>query len=664
MGNDKSHSSRVLDGAAITTVAAITQGFGQILLLAVLARYISQEGFGLVTATLVVVGLGRQFTESLIRPVIIQREHLSVQDIGTASLISWFFAFCAVVLLFYFAPLIGKALSEPDIIPVIKALSFVFVIQAPSLVAEGLLYRELRYSSVAFAEMMSFLFGYTLVGVILALEDFGVWALVWAYLAQVGVKCIFMIWQKPKTLIMAFHYRTFRQIMWMSGGFSVAKVLGYIATQVDYLVVAATMSSAAVGIYGRAYQLVGMPSMLIGQVLERIMFPLYSRLQNDRKKAKDYYGNAVALSSAVMAPMSVLFIVLGPEIVHLILGSGWSETVLPLQILSCTIIFRMGYKVNDPLTKATGLVYQRAFILAIYAFAVAGGAYVGSWWGLPGVSLGVSLAIVLNFFLMAQLTLHWLEAPWRWFALKHMRAGLLVLFYFPLLQGTSLLLRYFEIGYLGVLFGVLAVLFISVLLQAIIWPSYVFNSDVRWFFRILALRIRPKLIGEQSSNKRNDGIVVELDGLTKEERTSILKIIINNLSSEGIPSSDVLKPLKQNKSLVVYSLYCLNLVYHALKRFPRATLYEVLMKIGCEAQIPRNLMTNLISSIAYRELVSRAQFTRGVHLLVSEPGKPLSNLFKPDIYLNMTESEGEIGLRAQRIAMLLKSNWYARNVEV
>ncbi|WP_321462623.1 lipopolysaccharide biosynthesis protein [uncultured Vibrio sp.] len=664
MGNDKSHSSRVLDGAAITTVAAVTQGIGQILLLAVLARHISQEGFGLVTATLVVIGLGRQFTEALIRPVIIQREHLSVQDIGTASLISWCFAFCAVMLLFFFAPQIGNVLSEPDIVPIIKALSFIFVIQAPSLVAEGLLYRELKYSSIAFAEMMSFLFGYTLVGVVLALEGFGVWALVWAYLAQVGVKCIFLIWQKPKTLIIAFHFRTFRHIIWMSGGFSVAKVLGYIATQIDYLVVAATMNSAAVGIYGRAYQLVGMPSMLIGQVLERIMFPIYSRLQNDRQKAKDYYGNAVALSSTIMAPMSVLFVVLGPEIVHLILGPDWSETVLPLQILSCTIIFRMGYKVNDPLTKATGLVYQRAFILAIYACAVAAGAYMGSWWGLPGVSVGVSLAIVLNFFLMAQLTLNWLKVSWRWFSLKHMRAGVLVLFYFPLLQGTSSLLHYFEVGYFGVLFGVLTILFISVLLQVIIWPSHVFSSDVRWFFRILALRVQPQRKSKPSLDKRNEGVVVELDGLTKGERTSIPNIIVNKLSNEGIPSSEVLKPLKQYKSMVVYYLHCLNLVCHALKRSPRATLYEVLMIIGSETHIPHNLVTNLISSIAYRELVSRAQFKRGIHLLVREPEKPFSNCFEPDIYLNMSESEEESGLRVQRIAMLLKSSWHTRNVEI
>ncbi|WP_211685149.1 lipopolysaccharide biosynthesis protein [Moritella sp. 24] len=659
-----SRYSRVLDGAALTTAAVIIQGIGQILLLAVLARHISQAEFGLVTATLVVIGLGRQFTEALIRPVIVQREHLSVQDIGTASLISWFFAFVAFASLFLSASSIGNLFSEPDIVPVIKALSFIFLIQAPSLVAEGLLHRELKFSSIAFSEVTSFLLGYTLVGVSLALEGFGVWALVWAYLAQVGIKCIVIVRQKPKTLITRFDYCSFRHIMRMSGGFSIAKLLGYIATQVDYLVVAGTMNSAAVGIYGRAYQLVGMPAMLFGQVLERIMFPIYSRLQNNRQKAKVHYGHVVALSAIVMAPMSVLFVVLGPEIVRVILGPDWSGAVIPLQILACTIMFRMGYKLNDSLTKASGLVYQRVLRLAIYACAVAGGAFVGVPWGLPGIAVGVSFAIVLNFFLMTQLTLGWLGATWGWFASKHIRAGVFVLCFFPLLQGTASILRFFETGYLGVLFGVLAMFCIAVSVIAIVRPAIIFGSDLRWFVSLVARRIKPKSNGELPSSSRNKGIIVELSGLAPEEQRNLLQIVVNKLNSYDIPASDILKPLSQKKSLIIYYISCLHLVFQAVKRAPRVTLYEMLMIIGSENEVQNNVLVSVVSLLAFGELVSKAQVTPGVHLLVSEPVQQLSMRFNPELFLDMTESEGEIISLAHDVAGVLMSNWRARNVEV
>ena len=657
-----SHSSRVLDGAIVILIAVLVQGIGQILLLAVLARHISQTEFGLVTATLVVVGLGRQFSEALIRPVLIQRKHLSAQDIGTASLISWVFALTAVLSLFLLAPLIGNLFSEPDIVPIVRALSAVFIIQAPFLVAEGVLQRELKFSRIAFAEVVSFLLGYTLVGVSLALSGFGVWALVWAYLAQAAIKCLIIVRQKPGTLVTTFSYASFRHIVWMSGGFSIAKLLGYTATQVDYLVVAGTMNSAAVGLYGRAYQLVGMPAMLFGQVLERIMFPVYSRLQDDRQKAKDHYGHAVALSAFVMAPMSVLFVVLGPEIVRLILGPDWSEAVIPLQILACTILFRMGYKLNDSLTKATGLVYQRAFRLAVYACAVAGGAFVGSAWGLAGVAVGVSLAIALNFILMAQLTLAWLNASWGWFAARHIRAGVFVVFCLPLLQGIAYTLRFFGVGYLGVLFGVLAIFFVSALMVAIVRPAWIFGSDVRWFINLVARRIKPEVRTEHPLNSRGEGIVVELGGLSIPEQGNLLRVVVERLNHKGIPATDISHPLARNKSWFAYYMSCLSLVLQSMKRAPRSTFYEILTMIGSEEKNQKNVLARVVSLLAFRELVSKAHTKPGVHLLASDSARHISTHFNPDLFFDMTGTEDEIKKQIHHVTDCLMTSWYERDL--
>ncbi|WGY46811.1 lipopolysaccharide biosynthesis protein [Vibrio sp. ABG19] len=656
MDADKSRASHVLDGAVVTTVAALTQGIGQIVLLAVLARYVSQAEFGLVTATLVLIGLGRQFTEALLRPVIIQRQTLTGEDIGTAAFISWLFAFFALVLLMACAPAIGQLFSEPAIVPVIKTLSLVFVIQAPSLVAEGLLYRELKFSRIAFAEVLSFLFGYTLVGVTLALAGLGVRALIWAYLAQVCIKCLVVVWLEPKTLLIRFNYAAFRHILWMSGGFSAAKVLGYIATQIDYLVVASIMSSAAVGVYGRAYQLVGMPTMLFGQVLERVMFPVYSRLQNEQEKAKLYFGYAVSLSSMVMAPLLVLFVVLGPEIVRIILGPDWHETVLPLQILASTMIFRMGYKLNDPLTKATGLVYQRAMRLAIYVVAVAAGAFAGSWWGLAGVAVGVSLAILVNFILMADLTLKWLGASWRWFVAKHVRALVIIIGCFPVLQLSASGLRALEIGYLGVFFGVVTLFVLLAAVVIIAWPSYLFSPDVRWFCRLLARRIEPKAAKTAQSLVNDKGMVVELLGLNANERAMLPNYILRTLHNEGIPGSDILQCLNQRKRHWLFSLCWIRLVLRAFQRLPRASLYQLLSTFGDQSPCSSGHFKNVIIRIGMGELVAKARAVPGIHLFVCDTDlRPFS--FTSDLSVDVTQASDDLSSRSQHVIVMAKKTW-------
>ncbi|PSW03727.1 lipopolysaccharide biosynthesis protein [Photobacterium lipolyticum] len=660
---DKSHSSHVLDGAVITTAAAIIQGLGQILVLAVLARYITQTEFGLVTVTMVVIGLGRQFAEALIRPVIVQRESLSTRDIGTASVLSWVFGAVALISMWLLAPFIGRWFSEPDIVPIITALSFVFLLQAPSLVAEGLLHRELKFTVLAFAEVLSFVLGYTLVGVTLALAEVGVWALVWACIAQVGIKSLILIWKKPDSLKVAFDRDSFRHILWMAGGFSSGKLLGYAATQVDYLVVAGAMNSTAVGIYGRAYQLVTMPVMLFGQVLERVMFPVYSRLQSDLQRATEHYGHAIALSAILMAPTSVLLVVLAPEIVRLILGPDWSETVVPLQILASTLLFRMGYKLNDSLTKAFGLVYQRAWRLAVYTGAVAIFTSFGVQWGLPGVAVGVSFAILLNFILMAQLSLERLNISWSWFAIKHARGTIYALCLLPLAQAAAMIMRHYGVGYVGIIFGVIGTVCVSISIAAIISPALVVGPDVRWLARVVACRLKPKSNDSILPESRN-GIVVEFCGLTPEEKTILPGIVINLLKDQGIPATDMLQHLARRNSGIEYRIGCLRLALKALKRAPRATLYQTLLMIGSENEGQEKGLARTVYWLALGELVSKAQITPGVHLLIDGPMQQLSvkkgdydsNAFLPpqNLLVDRLSPDLFLDLRVHRSAPLNK----------
>ena len=114
-------------------------------------------------------------------------------------------------------------------------------------------------------------------------------------------------------------------------------------------------------------------------------------------------------------PGSVLAVLLGPEIIHLLLGGGakWDDVIVPFQIFSAGLLFRTSYKISDSLARAMGTVYQRALRQAVYAVAVVVGAFIGTQYdSLNWVAVGVTGAIILNYLLMAQLSLK--TAPITW----------------------------------------------------------------------------------------------------------------------------------------------------------------------------------------------------------------------------------------------------------
>src|SRR5699024_4777174 len=63
----------------------------------------------------------------------------------------------------------------------------------------------------------------------------------------------------------------------------------------------------------------------------------------------------------------------------------------------------------ESIARATGAVYKRAWRQVIYAIAVATGAWIGQHWGIEGVAIGVLIAIGINYFLMTNLSMKFIN---------------------------------------------------------------------------------------------------------------------------------------------------------------------------------------------------------------------------------------------------------------
>jgi O-antigen/teichoic acid export membrane protein len=426
-GTGRSMSGKAMTGMAWTGLGYGTQGVGQIVVLGLLSRYMTAAEFGVISATLLVVGFGRLFTQSVVGPAVVQRAELTERHVQTAAWIALAGGVVMAALTAASAPIIEGFFRFDDLAPVLVALSVMFVVQAPSVVAEALLQRDLQFRRLAIADSISFLVGYCGVGVTLAVLDQGVWALVAANIAQVLLRTIMLLRACRTPLLGRGDRESARHILHFGTGFTMAKVLNYVAGQGDYFVIGRWMSADALGNYGRAYQLVGMPAQLIGQVMDRVLFPMMAKFQNDKPRLADSYRRGVELTTVLMAPISGFAVVMAPEIIHTILGSQWDAVVDPFRVLVAGLVFRTGYKISDSLARSTGAVYKRAARQAVYAGLVVVGALIGKRWGITGVAWGVLGAILVNYLAMAQLSLESTGLSWFAFARVHVRGAVLAL---------------------------------------------------------------------------------------------------------------------------------------------------------------------------------------------------------------------------------------------
>src|SRR4051794_13096202 len=206
-----------------------SQAVGNFLVVIVFARFLTKSENGLVGAAIIVIALGQLFTEAGFGPAVVQREDLTDEHIRTAFALSMFTGLIMTVLVFMGAPLVADFFHQSEMIPIVRGLSFVFIVQAPGVVAIAMLQRDLDFRSIAIAETVSYFFGFALVGVVLAVLGAGVWSIVIAQLAQDVLLTGILVARRNHPRSLRPRRAESRDLVVYAGGMTTARVFNFLA---------------------------------------------------------------------------------------------------------------------------------------------------------------------------------------------------------------------------------------------------------------------------------------------------------------------------------------------------------------------------------------------------------------------------------------------------
>jgi len=427
----------VVRGLGVTALSNAIEGVLQIGVLMVLARQLAPDDFGLMSAVMVVVGVASISYQLGIGPALIQRPVVTTRHLAAGF---WFTNLLAALLfglVYWGADTIAYWFNIERLAPYLRVGAFLFIIEGFGVVPVARLSRDLQFKYLAVSKVASYAIGYGAIGVGCAYAGLGAAALIAAQVAQSFVHTLLAFVKRPTLPILHVPLNELKELLRFGGGFTLGRFANYAATNGDNFVAARYLGAEALGVYGRAYQLLVMPSTLFGRVVDRVLFPVVSGIQNEPKRVLKAYEHALATVAVVVMPLSVLTIVNAQEIVRILLGPGWMGVVVPFQILAIGSLSRTNYKISDSVVRALGLVYQRALVQVVYGVLVIGGAFVGVQFGLSGLSSAVLFAVTANYMMLNALCYSKLGGRWRHFVHSHLVGIVLTILAVPLAMGTA-----------------------------------------------------------------------------------------------------------------------------------------------------------------------------------------------------------------------------------
>ncbi len=375
-----------------------------IAVVAVTARLLAPEEFGLFFTAIVVVEFFQGLAGMGVRAALVQRPDLTEDHCNAGFTLTFIVGVVLAAAVFVLAPYAASFFKQPvSLTPIIRTLTVVLVLRAPLEVASALLQRDFRFREIAGVQLASFVIGPAGTTIACATLGWGVWSLVAGYLAGVAVDTAASAWLVRLKAQPNLNPARMRELFRFGAGLTANRMVNYFALQGDNLVVARFLGPASVGVYNRAYTLMAMPANLFQSAVERVFFSAMSRVQADPERQARALRRGLSLVALLSLPASALFLVLAREIVTVLLGPGWEDVTLPLTILALGMFFRVAYKVAYASVISTGAVYRSLWRQAIYSLLVVGGCLVGQSFGLAGVATAVLIALTVEFLLMTQL---------------------------------------------------------------------------------------------------------------------------------------------------------------------------------------------------------------------------------------------------------------------
>ncbi|HET7502213.1 MAG TPA: lipopolysaccharide biosynthesis protein [Kofleriaceae bacterium] len=380
-------------GISWSFAGAVTTNGMRFVVLTVLGRALTSADFGVVAAAVSVNVIVYGIRDLGIGQALVQRKQLEPAHISTAFAVAVYLGLALSALLFFGAPLIADFYGIRESVDVIRVLAFVFfALRSVSTTSRMLCQRAMNFRLIAIVDATAFTIG-SAISIACALAGAGPWALVAGYLVEELISTALYLIKRPPRFSLAVNLARLRELLDFGIGQSVTQSTNVVATYGDNFVVGHALGAASLGYYSRAYDLIKFPSMVFDAIVGNVLFPAFSRLQDDRQGLAASFRRVAFVNALVLLPASALIIVAAPEAIRVLMGPGWADVVLPFRILSFTILLRTNLKLGGILAQAAGAVNAVAIAYAVYMIVVVGGALITIRWGIGGVAVSTALAI-------------------------------------------------------------------------------------------------------------------------------------------------------------------------------------------------------------------------------------------------------------------------------
>lgn len=328
---------KVAIGAAWSILARFfvkSLGFISIL---ILARILVPEDFGIIAATMIVVGLFEIIFNFSFDINIIQRKQVTNHTLNSAWTCKLIAGVSIALLLLIMSPSIASFFNDERLVSVICAIAGLPVLRSAMNIGFVLYRKELDLKSEfkleAYAKIVSFL---VTIGLAITLQSY--WALLIGIYSNAITKFILSYTMHPYRPW--FSLSEARELFAFSKWLLLRNVTFYFSTNAPSFMIGRLSSSTNLGYYSISFEVSNLPTTELLYPLSRAAYPGYVKLSDNPKELGRLFLKMSRMIVLLIAPISFGIAAVSEELVPALLGEQWLPVIPLLSLLAIYGFFR------------------------------------------------------------------------------------------------------------------------------------------------------------------------------------------------------------------------------------------------------------------------------------------------------------------------------------
>lgn len=307
-----------------------TQGV-QFVIQIILARILCPEDYGILAILMAFIALANVFVQSGFNTSLIQKKDADEADFSSVFWLSLFVSLLLYIILFFAAPFIARFYRNDILTSVLRVLSLTLFFGALNSVQSAMVSKTMQFRKFFFSSMGGVI-GSGIIGIILACNGFGVWALVFQQLANnllISVILWITVKWRPKFV---FSLKKVKGLFSFGWKLLCSGLLDTGYRQIYNLVIGRVFASSDLGIFSRGEQFPQVIATNLDGSIQSVMLPTLSSHNDSAEDVKRITRRSISTSSYVLMPCMLGMAAIAKNLVLVLLTEKWLPCVPFLQL--------------------------------------------------------------------------------------------------------------------------------------------------------------------------------------------------------------------------------------------------------------------------------------------------------------------------------------------